>query len=226
MAASIAHEINQPLAAIVANANAGLRFLNAEAPNLTEVREALTQIVDGGHRVSEVIGSIRAIFKKDGQLKVRLDVNQVIREVLALVQGELQSQDIQLQTDLSEQVPMVSGVHIQLQQVIFNLLINAIEAMSSTSGRARLLRVSSARYEPHDVLVTVEDSGTGINTAKMENIFDPFFTTKSHGMGLGLSICRSIIEAHNGRLSVRSAADRGSVFQIALPAEDAVGAEW
>jgi C4-dicarboxylate-specific signal transduction histidine kinase len=222
MAASIAHEINQPLGAIVANANAGLRFLKAETLDLTEVCEALTQIVGEGHRASQVIGSVRAMFKKESQLKVRLDVNQVIRQVLALVRGELQTQRIRLQTDLSEPLPTVSGVPTQLQQVIFNLLTNAFEAMASISGRAHLLRVSSAQRKPHDVLITVEDSGSGINPRYMDHIFDPFFTTKSHGMGLGLSICRTIIEAHDGRLSVSPGANGGSAFQIALPAEKVV----
>jgi PAS domain S-box-containing protein len=217
-AASIAHEIKQPLGAIVANANAGLRFLKNERPALAEAREALTQIVGEGHRVSQVIDSIRALFKKDSQEKAQLDVNQIIREVLALVGGELRSQRILVQIELSEPLPCVSGVRIQLQQVILNLLTNAIEAIGSTSGRARVLRVSSARREPHDVLITVEDSGPGIDPKDLDHIFDPFFSTKSHGMGMGLSICRSIVEAHAGRLSVSPGADGGSVFQIVLPA--------
>jgi signal transduction histidine kinase len=221
MAASIAHEINQPLGAIVANANAGLRFLKAETPDLAEAQEALAQIVGEGHRASQVIGGIRAIFKKDSQLKVRLDVNRIIHEVLALVRGELQSQRVQVQTDLAEQLPKVSGVHVQLQQVILNLLTNAIDAMASTGGQARVLRVSSARREPHDVLITVEDTGPGIDPKNMDHIFDSFFTTKSQGMGMGLSICRSIIEAHEGRLFVSPGAGGGTAFQIALPADEA-----
>jgi C4-dicarboxylate-specific signal transduction histidine kinase len=218
MAASIAHEINQPLGAIVANANAGLRFLKAQTPDLGEACDALTQIVGEGHRASQVIGSVRAMFKKESQQRARLDVNRIIREVLALSRGELQSQHIQVQTDLCEELPKVSGVAVQLQQVMFNLVTNAIEAMASTSGRANVLRVSSARREPRGVVITVEDSGSGISEKDMDHIFDLFFTTKSHGMGLGLSICRNIIEAHEGRLSVSPAAGGGSVFQIALPA--------
>jgi PAS domain S-box-containing protein len=221
MAASIAHEINQPLGAIVANGNAGLRFLKAEPPDLAEACEALAQIVGEGHRASQVIGSIRAMFKKDSQLKARLDLNRIIDEVLALVRGELRSQRVQLQTDLAEQLPEVSGMHVQLQQVILNLLTNAIEAMASTSGRPRVLRVSSARREPREVLITVEDTGPGIDPKNMDHIFDSFFTTKSQGMGMGLSICRSIIEAHEGRLSVSPGAESGTAFQIVLPAGEA-----
>jgi C4-dicarboxylate-specific signal transduction histidine kinase len=162
------------------------------------------------------------MFKNEGQQRARLDVNQIIRGVLALARGELQSQGVLLQTDLFEGLPKVCGVAIQLQQVIFNLVTNAIEAMASTSGRTRMLRVSSARREPAGVVITVEDSGAGISPKDMDHIFDLFFTTKSHGMGLGLSICRNIIEAHEGRLSVSPAASGGSAFQIVLPAEEAV----
>jgi signal transduction histidine kinase len=198
------------------------REWRAPAALIQEARqEALAQIVGEGHRASQVIGSIRAIFKKDSQLKVRLDVNRIIHEVLALVRGELQSQRVQVQTDLAEQLPKVSGVHVQLQQVILNLLTNAIEAMASINGQARVLRVSSARREPHDVLITVEDTGPGIDPKNMDHIFDSFFTTKSQGMGMGLSICRSIIEAHEGRLFVSPGAGGGTAFQIALPADEA-----
>jgi C4-dicarboxylate-specific signal transduction histidine kinase len=222
MAASIAHEINQPLGAIVANGNAALRFLRNKTPDLVEVGEALRQIVSEGHRASEVIGSIRAMFKKDSQGKASFDVNQVVREVLALVHGELRNQRVSVQTELTDQLQPVSGVRVQLQQVILNLLTNAVEAMGSANGRARLLRVTTQRREPHDVLITVQDSGPGIDPKDMDHIFDPFFTTKSHGMGMGLSICRSIIEAHDGRLWVSPGADGGSVFQIALPAGESV----
>jgi signal transduction histidine kinase len=221
MAASIAHEINQPLGAIVANGNAGLRFLTAETPDLAEAREAFSQIVNEGHRASQIIGSIRAMFKKDEQLKVQLDVNQIIHEMLALVRGELQGQHVQLRTDLAEQLPKVPAVRVQLQQVILNLLTNAIEAMASTSGRARVLYVSSTRVEPRDVLITVADTGPGIDPMNRDHIFDAFFTTKSRGMGMGLSICRSIIEAHDGHLSVSPGAGGGTAFQIALPIGEA-----
>jgi PAS domain S-box-containing protein len=222
MAASIAHEINQPLGAVVANANAGLRFLASKPPDLIETGEALAQIVEAGHRAGEVIAGIRAMFKKDNQEMGWLDVNHVIREVLALLHGELKNQVILVRTELTEELPCVSGVRVQLQQVILNLLTNAIEAMSTTNGQARMLRVSSELRGPDNIFVIVEDSGPGIEPKNMDRIFDPFFTTKSHGMGMGLSICRSIIEAHSGRLSVSPSASGGSMFQIALPAGEAL----
>ena len=197
------------------------RSRSPHSPLWWEAREALTQIVGEGHRASQVIGSIRALFKKDSQEKAQLDVNQIIREVLALVGGELRSQNILVQIELSEPLPCVSGVRIQLQQVILNLLTNAIEAIGSTSGRARVLRVSSARHEPYGVLITVADTGPGIDPKNMDRIFDSFFTTKSHGMGMGLSICRSIIEAHEGHLSLSPGAGGGTAFQIALPTGEA-----
>ncbi|SEC49448.1 PAS domain S-box-containing protein [Rhizobiales bacterium GAS191] len=224
MAASIAHEINQPLGAIVANGNAGLRFLRSKTPDLAEAQEALVHVVREGHRASEVIAGIRAMFKKGSQESTPLDVNQVIREVLALVQGELQNQSVSLQTELTEELPPVSAVRVQLQQVILNLLTNAIEAMASKDFYARLLRVTSQRREHHDVLITVEDSGPGIDPKNADHIFDLFFTTKSHGMGMGLSICRSIVEAHGGRLSVLPGIDGGSAFQISLPNAESVRA--
>jgi signal transduction histidine kinase len=217
MAASIAHEINQPLAAIVANGNAALRWLANTTPDLDEARAALKRIVNDGHRASEVIGSIRAMFKKDSQEKASLDVNQLIREVLVLVHAELQSQRVSVHTELMEDLPQVLADRVQLQQVIMNLTMNAVEAMGSITNRARVLRVKSEVDESHDVLMTVEDSGTGIDPKDINRIFDAFFTTKYHGLGMGLSICRSIIEAHNGRLWASPGVHHGSVFHLALP---------
>ncbi len=217
MAASIAHEINQPLAAIVANGNAALRWLANRMPDLDEARAALKRIVNDGHRASEVIASIRAMFKKDIQEKASLDVNQLIREVLVLVHAELQSQRVSVHTELMEDLPQVLADRVQLQQVIMNLTMNAVEAMGSITNRARVLRVKSEVDESHDVLMTVEDSGTGIDPKDINRIFDAFFTTKYHGLGMGLSICRSIIEAHNGRLWASPGVHHGSVFHLALP---------
>src|SRR5882724_757396 len=217
MAASIAHEINQPLAAIVANGNAALRWLANTTPDLDEARAALKRIVNDGHRASEVIGSIRAMFKKDSQEKASLDVNQLIREVLVLVHAELQSQRVSVHTELMEDLPLVLADRVQLQQVIMNLIMNAVEAMGSITNRARVLRVKSEVDESNDVLMTVEDSGTGIDPKDINCIFDAFFTTKSHGLGMGLSICRSIVEAHNGRLWASPGVHHGSVFHVALP---------
>jgi C4-dicarboxylate-specific signal transduction histidine kinase len=224
MAASMAHEINQPLASIALGCSASLRWLAKKPPNLKEVRAALNRISDASHRAGQVIDGIRSMFKSDSREKALLDVNQVIREALALLHFELQNHQILMQAELSPKLPLVLADLVQLQQVIANLITNAIEAMDTVTHRARTLRVKSVIREPDGVLILVEDSGPGIDSENVDRIFNPFFTTKSQGMGMGLSICRSIIEAHNGRLSARSAADRGSVFQIELPAGDVVGA--
>jgi PAS domain S-box-containing protein len=224
MAASMAHEINQPLASIALGCSASLRWLAKTPPNLEEVRAALNQISDASDRAGQVIDGIRAMFKNDRREKALVDVNQLIREVLALLHSELQNYQILMQADLTPKLPPVLADGIQLQQVIANLVMNAIDAMNTVVDRARTLLVKSAIREPDGVLITVKDSGPGINPENIDRIFDPFFTTKAQGMGMGLSICRSIIEAHNGRLSASAAADRGSVFQIELPAGDLASA--
>jgi PAS domain S-box-containing protein len=224
MAASMAHEINQPLASIASNSSASLRWLAKTPPNLKEVQAALSRISDASHRAGQVIHGIRAMFKNDRREKALLDVNQVIREVLALLHFELQSHQILMQTDLSPKLPPVLGDAVQLQQVIANLVTNAIEALDTVTDCPRTLRVKSLIHEPDSVLIMLEDSGPGIDSENVDRIFNPFFTTKSQGMGMGLSICRSIIEAHNGRLSARSAVGRGSVFQVELPAGHVVRA--
>jgi len=225
MAASMAHEIKQPLAAIVTGGSAGLRWLSKPTPDLQEVRAVLESIVSEGHRASQVIDGIRAMFRNDSREKALLDVNEVIREVIALLHSELQNHQILVQTELISQLPPVLADRVQLQQVVANLVANAIEAMDTVADRARTLRVKSVIGEPDGVLIMVEDSGPGIDPENVDRIFHPFFTTKSQGTGMGLPICRSIIEAHNGHLSVRPAADRGSVFQISLPTGDLAGAE-
>ena len=224
MAASMAHEIKQPLAAIVTGGSAGLRWLSKPTPDLQEVRAVLESIVSEGHRASQVIDGIRAMFRNDSREKASLDVNEVIREVIALLHSELQNHQILVQTELISQLPPVLADRVQLQQVVANLVANAIEAMDTVADRARTLRVKSVIGEPDGVLIMVENSGPGIDPENADRIFHPFFTTKSQGTGMGLPICRSIIEAHNGRLSVRPAADRGSVFEISLPAGDLAGA--
>jgi C4-dicarboxylate-specific signal transduction histidine kinase len=220
MAASIAHEINQPLGAIVANANAGLRLLSGDRPDLDEAREALAEIAENGRRAAEVIRAIRAMFGKERQEKAPLDINEVVREVLALVDGELQQHSIPVRTELAEGLPHVTAARVQLQQVILNLLNNAIEAMGATRREARRLRLSSEAHGTDTVRIAVEDSGPGIDPEKLGRIFDPFFTTKPTGMGMGLSICRSIVEAHGGRLRALRAGAGGSLFEIALPADE------
>ena len=217
MTASIAHEINQPLAAIVANGNAGLRWLANASPDLDEVCASLKRIVSDGHRASQVIGSIRAMFKKDSQERADVSLNDLVHEVTALVQAEIQSRRVTLKTELLQELPPVVADRVQLRQVFLNLMVNAIEAMGSVTHRARLLRVKSEIHEPDGVLITVQDSGIGIGPTEMERIFDAFFTTKSDGMGMGLAICRSIIEAHGGRLWASPGTPHGSVFYFVLP---------
>jgi signal transduction histidine kinase len=223
MAASIAHEINQPLGAIVANSNAGLRWLAHEPSNIAEARAALKQIADDGHRASEVIGSIRSMFKKDGHEKSLLDLNDLVREVLTMADAELRTQRVSASTELHEGLPQVLADRVQLQQVFLNLVMNAIEAMGSVNDRARLLRVRSEIHDASGILVTVEDSGMGIDTIDRDRIFDTFFTTKSTGMGMGLSICRTIIEAHGGRLWASAGTPHGSTFSVTLSIADASG---
>ena len=218
MAASIAHELNQPLAAIVTNGNAGLRWLANTTPDFDEVRSALTRIVSDGHRASQVIGTIRSMFKKDGQKKAPVDLNQLIQEVLALMQGELQNQQVRLQTELGAKSAQVLGDRVQLQQVFLNLITNAIDAMGSIAERPRILRVKSETSKSDGVVITVENSGPGIDPKGIDRIFEAFYTTKAKGMGIGLAICRSIIEAHDGRISASPGDPHGSVFQVVLPA--------
>jgi len=217
MTASIAHEINQPLGAMVANANAALRWLAKTPPDLDETRAALRRIGADGHRAAEVIQGIRAMFRNDGQKRVPLDINQLICEVLALVQGELRKRRIAVDAELGEGLPQVTADRVQLQQVIMNLVTNAIDAMETVTDRRPILRVRSEVRDGETVVVAIEDSGIGIDAAKQDRLFDTFFTTKPDGLGMGLSICRSIIEAHNGRLWWTAGAQHGSVFRFELP---------
>ena len=221
LSASIAHEVNQPLSAIVNYGGAALRWLARPVPDLDEVRTSLEDIVNQGHRASEVIGNVRAMFNKDNEARAPLDINELVLEVLRFVRVELQTQEITVQTGLGTQLPLVLADKGQLQQVILNLVRNAADAMNSVSDRARVLRVNSTIHDPDSVLVSIEDSGTGIDPKDIERIFDSFFTTKSDGMGMGLSICRSIIEAHKGRLWASTGIDRGSVLNVQLPAAEA-----
>jgi PAS domain S-box-containing protein len=217
--ASIAHEVNQPLAAIVSSGNAGLRWLSNAIPNMDEVTAALERIVSDGHRASQVIETVRAMFKKDTCEKTLLDINEVVQEVFALLRAELQKNDIAVIYRFAEEIPRVSADRVQLQQVILNLVMNAIDATSLIIDRPRILRASSERDDPAGVIITLEDSGTGIDPKNIDRIFQPFFTTKSRGMGMGLSICRSIIEAHGGRLSASPALPYGTAFRVILPTD-------
>jgi PAS domain S-box-containing protein len=216
MSASIAHEINQPLAAIVANGNAGLRWLANPAPDLDEVRATLKRIVSDGHRAGKVISGVRTLFRKNAQARAPLDVNDIVREVLSLERGELESRRVTVEAEL-EVLPPVTADRTQLQQVILNLITNALDAMGTISDRPRVLRLRSERCEPGKIMVTVQDSGPGIEKKNIHRIFEPFFTTKPSGTGMGLAICRSVVESHGGRLMASHGHPHGAVFQIVLP---------
>jgi C4-dicarboxylate-specific signal transduction histidine kinase len=217
IAASIAHEIKQPLSAIVANGNAASRWLAKNPPDLEEVQASLNRVVMEGHRAAEVIESIRAMFRQAPREKDRLDVNDLIREVLTFTRPEIQRHRVAVQTELMEELPPLSADRIQLQQVIRNLIMNALEAMDAVTDRARVLTIKSTAHNSQSVLITVGDSGTGIAPRDMQRIFDSFFTTKPHGMGMGLAICRSIVESHEGSLSASPSHPHGTVFQVIVP---------
>jgi PAS domain S-box-containing protein len=217
MAASIAHEIKQPLAAIAANGNAGLRWLTKAAPDIESAHGVLKRIVSDTQRASKIIDSIRSMFKNEGQAKTMQDVNELIREALTLVRTEVENQRVSICTELLAELPQVPANQVQLRQVMVNLIMNAIDAMSAVTNRERVLRIKTQEHKLDGVLITVEDTGIGIDPQNLDRIFDTFFTTKSQGMGMGLSICRSIIENHDGHLSVAPAQPHGSIFHVSLP---------
>ena len=217
LAASLGHELNQPLAAIVTSAGAGLRWLSRQTPDLDEVQAALSRIVQDGTRAGDVIRGLQALARKSGPQLARLDIDDAIQEVLALTRGELQRHGVVLQTDLSAGDRPVLGDRIQLQQVLLNLIMNAVQVMAAETEQTRELTVSSTPAEPDGVLVAVEDTGPGLDPAIAQRIFEPFFTTKSDGLGMGLSICRSIVEAHGGHLWVSPRAPHGTAFHFTVP---------
>ena len=219
MTASIAHEINQPIAAVITNANAGLRWLGARQPDLGEIHEALSRIVRDGTRAGEVIDRIRALIRKLPPRRDLFEVNKAIREVVSLTQTEMQRHDVGLQSPLAVDLPLVSADRVQLQQVMINLIVNAIEAMG-TSGRPRELTIVSGRGEANDVFVEVRDTGPGLDPEKLDLLFQSFYTTKPDGIGMGLAISRSIAEAHGGRLSAGPNKPRGAVFRLTLPVKE------
>jgi PAS domain S-box-containing protein len=218
LTASISHEVSQPLAAVVNAAAACMRWLDGATPNLDEARSAVDWIIKESHRAGEVIRRVRALANKTDLEKVPLDINDVVKEVVALVQREMDSRQVLPRIELTPALPPILGDRVQLQQVIINLVMNGIEAMQSVSDRPRALVIRSQQDESHRVLVTVADSGVGISTENVNRLFNAFFTTKSNGMGMGLSICRSIVEAHGGRLWTTANAPHGATFQFTLPA--------
>jgi PAS domain S-box-containing protein len=217
LAVSIAHEVNQPLAAVVANAEACLRWLDRGPPDLDAARRSVEWVIDDGNRASEVIRRVRALANKTDLEKVPLDVNDVVREVIALVQPRITSHQVSLRIELAPALPMILGDRVQLQQVMINLMMNGIEAMQSVMDRPRELVIRSSRDETQQVLVSVTDFGVGIAAENADRLFNAFFTTKSSGMGMGLSICRSIMEAHDGRLWATANIPHGATFQFTLP---------
>ena len=220
LAASIAHEINQPLAAVVGNGSAGLRWLDRPVPDLPEARAALQRVVRDGHRAGEAIESIRSLFRAANQEKSPISINAIILEALDLLGAELRSERVHVVTDLAADLPMMGANKSQLQQVMLNFITNAVDAMRPITDRVRVLKVSSRFVSGQSVLIDVADSGTGIEAGKVDGLFDAFFTTKPHGTGMGLAICRSIIEAHGGRLSAAPNEPHGAVFRFTLPVED------
>jgi C4-dicarboxylate-specific signal transduction histidine kinase len=231
LTASIAHEVNQPLAAIVTNGDAGLRWLNREVPQLDEVRSAIERMIDSAKLAGEVIARLRALSTKTTSEKVCLDINEVVDEVLALIRREISVHQVWVRLDLASSLPSVFGDRVQLQQVVLNLLVNSIQAMALVDDRPRELLIRSQADNTAQILVEVGDSGIGIDPAHAGLLFNAFFTTKADGMGMGLSICRSIIEAHGGRIWASPNAGPGTTFQFTLPAHraDAVqpeGTAW
>jgi signal transduction histidine kinase len=216
IAAAIIHEVKQPLSSMVINADGGLRWLDRVTPDLDRAKAALRRIVDDGVRAGTIIESIRAGFKKGGGQRVSLNINDLFRDVLALTSGDLERHRIVVQVQGDLGAPRVGGDRIQLQQVLLNLITNAIHSMAARDG-SRILRMSCEAADD-GVIVSVADTGSGINGEAAERIFEPLFTTKSDGMGMGLSICRSIVEGHDGELWLASNGPEGACFQIRLPA--------
>ncbi|MGA9725787.1 MAG: ATP-binding protein [Candidatus Binatus sp.] len=217
LTASISHEVNQPIAAVVTNGQVCLRLLALEPPRPGDVRTTVERIVRDANRASEVIQRIRALAKRTEPRMVSLDINDVIREATLMVQREVLSHGASLRTELASALPPVLGDRVQLQQVLINLLMNGVEAMMAITDRPREILVRSQQQETGEVLVAVQDSGIGINSETVERLFTAFFTTKPSGMGMGLSISRSIIRAHGGRLWVSPNADHGAAFQFTVP---------
>jgi signal transduction histidine kinase len=217
--ASIAHEIRQPLGAIVASGETALVYLAKTPPDLARVRTFLNRMIGDGHRTSEVFDAIRALFRKGDQQRQRIDVNVIILDVLGSLRRELQARGIQVRTELASDLPLIDGHRGQVQEVLINLVNNALEAMDTTENRDRVLRLTTDRNGHHAISVAVEDSGPGIDPEKLDGVFGAFVTTKEHGTGLGLAICRMIIEQHGGQLNASSDGKSGALFQFDLPVD-------
>jgi signal transduction histidine kinase len=215
--ASIAHELKQPLAAVVTAGDAGLLWLGRHPPEIEEVKQSLERIIIDANRASDIIGRIHSLVKKDAARRGTVDVNDAILEVITLIHSEVVKNGITMQTRLADQLPRIQGDRVQLQQVMLNLIINAIQAMSGLAQGIRELHISAESTESDGVRVAVRDSGPGLTEENLQRLFEPFYTTKPSGMGMGLSICRSIIEDHGGRLWATGHALQGAVFQFTIP---------
>jgi C4-dicarboxylate-specific signal transduction histidine kinase len=221
MAASIAHEVNQPLAAVVANADACVAWLTRQTPDLGEARSAALRAVEGATRASQVIARIRSLISKGAPQRAPVDINSLIEEALVLAKGQVVLNKISLSLLLDPALPLVSGDRIQLQQVLMNLIANAIDAMANVTGRERTLEIRSQRVQAQSISVSVQDSGIGISEEFISRLFEPFFTTRAQGIGMGLAISHSIIEAHGGRLWAESKLNEGTIFRFTLPEKHA-----
>ena len=217
--ASIVHEVSQPIVAASMNADAALRFLNQNPPDIEKLREALGHLVNDTDRARDIIGWLRDFLRRAPLQKRRLDINEVIRDVIRLSGWEGAKNSVFVQTELAESLPPVEGDRVQLQQVLLNLIVNAIQALDEGAVGARNVVIATARVEPDAVLVDVKDSGPGLAPDKLDRVFEPFYTTKPGGMGMGLSICHSIIEAHGGRMWVTANAPHGAIFHFTVPAD-------
>ena len=217
LAASIAHEVNQPLAAAVINGNACLEWLAAHPPNFDEAKRAAALLVEDTHRASHILAQVRALTKGSNSEKGPVDINETILATVALIDGEIQRSEVSVQTQLSNELPLVDGDRVQLQQVILNLILNAIEALNLVAAGPRVLVISSANSDSNGVLISVQDSGAGFAGKNLDRIFNAFYTTKPSGMGMGLAISRSIVENHCGRIWATPNSPRGAVFQFTLP---------
>jgi signal transduction histidine kinase len=224
LTASIAHEVNQPIAGTVINAQTALRWLETRPPNLDEARQALGRVLDCGRRAGDVIGRIRAVIAKTPPTKSRFDLSEAVSDVVALTRNEALKHGVAVRTSLARDLPSVEGDRVQLQQVILNLIMNAIEAMSGGEGRPREIQVSAEKDATGGVRVAVRDTGPGLDPTSVGRIFEAFYTTKPQGMGMGLAICRSIVEEHGGRLWASANEPGGAVFHLTLPAEAAEAA--
>jgi C4-dicarboxylate-specific signal transduction histidine kinase len=221
MAASIAHEVNQPLAAVVANADACVAWLTRQIPDLGEAKSAALRAVEGATRASQVIARIRSLISKGAPQREPVDINSLIEEALVLAKGQVVLNKISLSLLLDPALPLVSGDRIQLQQVLMNLIANAIDAMANVTGRERTLEIRSQRVQAQSISVSVQDSGIGISEEFISRLFEPFFTTRAQGIGMGLAISHSIIEAHGGRLWAESKLNEGTIFRFTLPEKQA-----